>query len=81
MGGKDAIVVDNETDVEKAAAAVTASAFGYQGQKCSACSRAIVVDSVYDTFLDRLKAAWRKSPWARATNRPVSWARSLTPRP
>ena len=60
MGGKDAIVVDNETDVETAAAAVTASAFGYQGQKCSACSRAIVVDSVYDTFLDKLKARVEK---------------------
>ena len=60
MGGKDAIVVDDETDVETAAAAVTASAFGYQGQKCSACSRAIVVDSVYDTFLDKLKARVEK---------------------
>ena len=56
MGGKDAIVVDDEADLEKAVEGVAVSAFGYQGQKCSACSRAIVVDSVYDTFLEKLQA-------------------------
>ncbi len=55
MGGKDAIVVDEETDLDKAVEAVAVSAFGYQGQKCSACSRAIVVASVYDRFLEKLK--------------------------
>jgi 1-pyrroline-5-carboxylate dehydrogenase len=55
MGGKDSIVVDSETDLDAAADGVTASAFGYQGQKCSACSRAIVVESVYDAFLQKLK--------------------------
>ncbi len=54
MGGKDAIIVDSDTDLEKAAGGVLASAFGFQGQKCSACSRAIVVDSIYDRFLERL---------------------------
>jgi 1-pyrroline-5-carboxylate dehydrogenase len=54
MGGKDSIVVDSEADLDKAAAAVTASAFGFQGQKCSACSRAIVVGSVYKKFLKKL---------------------------
>ena len=54
MGGKDAIVVDDEADLDAAAQGVLASAFGYQGQKCSACSRAIVVDSVYDAFLAKL---------------------------
>ncbi len=54
MGGKDSIVVDSDADVEAAAAGVVASAFGYQGQKCSACSRAIVVDSVYKDFLERV---------------------------
>src|SRR3712207_5352011 len=43
MGGKDAIVVDADTDYDEAAAGVVASAFGFQGQKCSACSRAIIV--------------------------------------
>jgi 1-pyrroline-5-carboxylate dehydrogenase len=56
MGGKDAIVVDADSDLDKAVDAVLASAFGYQGQKCSACSRAIVDNKVYDEFLDRLRA-------------------------
>jgi 1-pyrroline-5-carboxylate dehydrogenase len=55
MGGKDSTVVDSETDLDAAADGVTAAAFGYQGQKCSACSRAIVVESVYDAFLQKLK--------------------------
>jgi 1-pyrroline-5-carboxylate dehydrogenase len=55
MGGKDAIVVDAEADLESAVTGVLYSAFGYQGQKCSACSRAIVDASVYDSFLDHLK--------------------------
>lgn len=55
MGGKDAIVVDADSDVDKAVDAVAASAFGYQGQKCSACSRAIVDGRVYNQFLEKLK--------------------------
>jgi len=54
MGGKDAIIVDSEADLDAAAAGVCASAFGYQGQKCSACSRCIVVADVYDEFIDKL---------------------------
>jgi 1-pyrroline-5-carboxylate dehydrogenase len=56
MGGKDAIIVDGDADVDKAVDGVLASAFGYQGQKCSACSRAIVDAKIYDTFLDKLSA-------------------------
>ena len=56
MGGKDAIVVDRDCDLEQAVLGVMYSAFGYQGQKCSACSRAIVDEAIYDEFLDRLKA-------------------------
>jgi 1-pyrroline-5-carboxylate dehydrogenase len=56
MGGKDAIIVDAGADVDQAAAGVVASAFGYQGQKCSACSRAIVHEAVYEPFLDALAA-------------------------
>jgi 1-pyrroline-5-carboxylate dehydrogenase len=55
MGGKDAIVVDRETDVDKAVEGVAVSAFGYQGQKCSACSRAIVDEAVYDEFVAKLR--------------------------
>jgi 1-pyrroline-5-carboxylate dehydrogenase len=54
MGGKDSIIVDSETNLDDAVAGVAASAFGFQGQKCSACSRAIVVGSVYREFLRRL---------------------------
>jgi 1-pyrroline-5-carboxylate dehydrogenase len=55
MGGKDAIIVDADCDLDKAVDGVLVSAFGYQGQKCSACSRAIVHEKVYDEFLDKLK--------------------------
>ena len=51
MGGKDSILVDSDTNLDEAAHAIVASAFGYQGQKCSACSRAIIVESVYDQVL------------------------------
>jgi len=56
MGGKDAIIVDGEVDLDKAVDGVLVSAFGYQGQKCSACSRAIVDAKVYDQFLEKLAA-------------------------
>jgi 1-pyrroline-5-carboxylate dehydrogenase len=55
MGGKDAIVVDREADIDSAVKGVLWSAFGYQGQKCSACSRAIVDQAVYDQFLEKLR--------------------------
>lgn len=60
MGGKNATIVDREADLDAAAKGVAAAAFGYQGQKCSACSRAIVDDSVYEEFLDKLIAASRE---------------------
>lgn len=59
MGGKDAIVVDREADLDSAVSGVLASAFGYQGQKCSACSRAIVDEAVYDEFLAKLASKAR----------------------
>ena len=54
MGGKDAIVVDDEADIDAAVEGTAQAAFGYQGQKCSACSRAIVTEKVYDTFVRKL---------------------------
>jgi 1-pyrroline-5-carboxylate dehydrogenase len=54
MGGKDAIVVDADSDLDKAVEGVFVSAFGYQGQKCSACSRAIVHEKIYEPFLEKL---------------------------
>ncbi len=56
MGGKDAIVVDREADLDSAVKGVVWSAFGYQGQKCSACSRAIVDEAIYDEFVEKVKA-------------------------
>lgn len=60
MGGKDAIIVDGDADVDNAVDGVLTSAFGYQGQKCSACSRAIVHQKVYDQFLEKLSAKTSK---------------------
>lgn len=54
MGGKDSIVVDETADLDAAAEAITISAFGFQGQKCSACSRAIIVKDVYDEVLQKV---------------------------
>ncbi|UCG53163.1 MAG: L-glutamate gamma-semialdehyde dehydrogenase [Candidatus Latescibacterota bacterium] len=51
MGGKDSIVVDKEVDFDAAVKSVVGSAFGFQGQKCSACSRAIILDDIYDKFV------------------------------
>jgi 1-pyrroline-5-carboxylate dehydrogenase len=60
MGGKDAIIVDRDCDLDAAVEGVAASAFGYQGQKCSACSRAVVDEAVYDEFLEKLVARTRR---------------------
>ncbi|MRX72670.1 L-glutamate gamma-semialdehyde dehydrogenase [Bacillus lacus] len=54
MGGKDTIVVDNEGDLELAAQSIVASAFGFSGQKCSACSRAVIHEDVYDSVVERV---------------------------
>ena len=54
MGGKDAIIVDADADLDAAIEGVVASAFGFNGQKCSACSRAIVASEIYEPFIDRL---------------------------
>lgn len=61
MGGKDAIIVDRETaNLDEAASAVVASAFGFQGQKCSACSRAIIDEAVYDQMLPMIVEKTKK---------------------
>jgi RHH-type transcriptional regulator, proline utilization regulon repressor / proline dehydrogenase / delta 1-pyrroline-5-carboxylate dehydrogenase len=59
MGGKNGIIVDESADLDQAVVGVMNSTFGFAGQKCSACSRAIVLAPVYDNFLDRLVAATR----------------------
>jgi 1-pyrroline-5-carboxylate dehydrogenase len=60
MGGKDAIIVDADADIDSAVEGVAQAAFGFQGQKCSACSRAIIDERIYDKFLEKLKARVEK---------------------
>lgn len=60
MGGKDAIIVDEEAEVDAAVEGVALSAFGFQGQKCSACSRAVVSEKIYDSFVEKLAARVKK---------------------
>jgi RHH-type proline utilization regulon transcriptional repressor/proline dehydrogenase/delta 1-pyrroline-5-carboxylate dehydrogenase len=57
MGGKNAIIVDDDADLDEAVTGVLGSTFGYAGQKCSACSRLIVVQSVRENFVQRLRLA------------------------
>src|SRR5690606_7460328 len=54
MGGKDAIVVADDADLDSAASGVVSAAFGFQGQKCSACSRLIVDEKVHDELLEKV---------------------------
>lgn len=75
MGGKDSIVVDSDADLDAAADGTAAAAFGYQGQKCSACSRVIVVGSVYDQFLTKLKDRVEKI----TVGDPVDYAMGMGP--
>src|SRR2546430_3472195 len=60
MGGKDSIIVDADANLDAAVEGVAQAAFGFQGQKCSACSRAIVDEKIYDKVLERLKARVEK---------------------
>ncbi len=62
MGGKNAVIVDEDADIDEAVAGVVASAFGYAGQKCSACSRAIVVGTAHREFRERLAGAVESLP-------------------
>ncbi|HEY1482510.1 MAG TPA: L-glutamate gamma-semialdehyde dehydrogenase [Candidatus Acidoferrum sp.] len=60
MGGKDGMIVDDEADIDAAVEGTATAAFGYQGQKCSACSRVIVSEKIYDTFLNKLVERTKK---------------------
>jgi RHH-type proline utilization regulon transcriptional repressor/proline dehydrogenase/delta 1-pyrroline-5-carboxylate dehydrogenase len=57
MGGKNAVIVDNDADLDEAVVHIIDSAFGYQGQKCSAASRIILLDQVHDRLLPRISEA------------------------
>src|SRR5215469_12391710 len=60
MGGKDAMIIDADADIAAAVEGTAQAAFGFQGQKCSACSRVIVDERIYDKFLEQLKARVEK---------------------
>ncbi len=63
MGGKDTLIVDSETPcIDTAVTATVTAAFGFQGQKCSACSRVIVDESIYDEFVEKLAKAVKDLP-------------------
>ncbi|MBW4470209.1 MAG: L-glutamate gamma-semialdehyde dehydrogenase [Stenomitos rutilans HA7619-LM2] len=66
MGGKNAMIVDESADLDQAVQGVVQSAFGYSGQKCSACSRVIVLEPIYNLFLQRLVEATRSLNLGRA---------------
>ncbi len=68
MGGKNAIIVDDDADLDEAVLGVVHSAFGYAGQKCSACSRVIVLEGAYDLFLERLTGAVKSLELGPAEN-------------
>jgi 1-pyrroline-5-carboxylate dehydrogenase len=68
MGGKDAIVVADDADLDEAATGIVQSAFGYQGQKCSACSRAIIDAKVYEPILDKIVERTAKLKLATSTD-------------
>jgi len=59
LGGKNAIIVDSDADLDEVVTGVLYSAFGFQGQKCSACSRAVVLEDIYERFVERLVEAAR----------------------
>jgi RHH-type proline utilization regulon transcriptional repressor/proline dehydrogenase/delta 1-pyrroline-5-carboxylate dehydrogenase len=66
IGGKNAIIIDNDADLDEAIDGVVYSAFGFSGQKCSACSRVIVLDEVFEKFQERLVEATRSLLVTRA---------------
>jgi RHH-type proline utilization regulon transcriptional repressor/proline dehydrogenase/delta 1-pyrroline-5-carboxylate dehydrogenase len=68
LGGKNGIIIDEDADLDEAVPGVLRSAFGFQGQKCSACSRVIIVQPIYDRFVRRLTAAARSLSIGPATN-------------
>ena len=70
MGGKDAIIVEADADIDAAVEGAAAAAFGFSGQKCSACSRLILNEKIYDTFLDKLKARVEKITLGDPTENP-----------
>lgn len=68
MGGKDTIVVDKDADLELAAQSIVNSSFGFSGQKCSACSRAVIVEEVYDSVVARVEELTKELTYGDPTD-------------
>ncbi len=68
MGGKNALIIDSDADLDQAVSGLIYSAFGFSGQKCSACSRVIVLEGIYEAFTNRLKEAVKDIQVYPATN-------------
>jgi 1-pyrroline-5-carboxylate dehydrogenase len=73
MGGKDFIIVDKDADLDAAARSVVGSAFGFQGQKCSACSRAIIHQDVYDDMVSRIRKETEKLVQGQVSEAPENY--------
>jgi 1-pyrroline-5-carboxylate dehydrogenase len=71
MGGKDFTILDEDADLEAGVTGVYLGAFGFQGQKCSACSRAVVHEKIYDEFVERLRARTEKTTIGSTEKRDV----------
>jgi 1-pyrroline-5-carboxylate dehydrogenase len=80
MGGKDAIIVTDDADLDQAADGVVASAFGFQGQKCSACSRLIVDEKVHDALMQRVVALTKSLKIGQPTEAPTNVAAVINKR-
>ncbi|MEL7407424.1 MAG: L-glutamate gamma-semialdehyde dehydrogenase, partial [Cyanobacteria bacterium J06558_2] len=80
LGGKNAIIVDESADLDQAVAGVVQSAFGYSGQKCSACSRVIVAATVHDVFLERLIEATKSLNVGAADNPSIQMGPVIDPK-
>ena len=73
MGGKNTLIIDNDAELDEAVLGVSQSAFGFAGQKCSACSRVIIVEPLYTQFVQRLKAAVESLKVGEARDRTVAY--------
>ena len=80
LGGKDAIIVTDDADLDSAAAGVVQSAFGFQGQKCSACSRLIVDESVHDKLMEKVVALTKALKVGQPTDRDTNMAAVINKR-
>ena len=81
MGGKNPVVITDSADIDKAVEGVLKAAFGYSGQKCSACSRLYVHRNIKEVFMERLVHRAKNLPVGNPLNQIALWVHLLTPKP